>query len=313
MNSNIEIVYNRVFYNNYDTFIKEVIKNFQNKQLILFNLKDNKDIDNICSNIKLIKLLDNNYCEKCDKYSDYFGYCIDHYNQQEINKYRGEFMEQLSKSQELTAEFLTYHNEYKKILIKYIANLHKIKYHYFKNIYSQLNFDTQQSSIQINIKYINNNFINYDNINVIFENYTSCTIIKDTNTIKRREQNIIILLIFLLNKFEYETNIYTNLIKYPEQNINKKTFIGNNNILYNKIYNSNLISNIEYMSVEKTIHIEGHSLRFDLYIIIKICDLTDNKFKYFELCIETDESHHYINNDIQYSYDIMKDKYCIQN
>lgn len=313
MNSDIEIVYDYTLYRMYDKFIKNIINNFQNKQLILFKSKHYENRDNICATVSLVKLLDNNYCEKCNKYSDYFGHCIEHYNQSDINKYRKEFLDQLIKSNKFAAEFIHFHNEYKKILFKHIMNLQTIKKYYFNNIYTQLNFNDQKASIKNKEIYINNNIINYDNINIIFENNTSYIIIKNMNINNKREQNIIILLIFLLNKFKYDTDIYIDLIKCPDNNINKNTFIGNNNILYNKIYNSNLISNIEYMSVEKTVIIEGHKLRFDLYLIIKTCDFNENKFKYFELYIETDESHHYTNNDVQNSYDVMKDIYCIRN
>lgn len=84
-----------------------------------------------------------------------------------------------------------------------------------------------------------------------------------------------------------------------------KTFIGNNEKLYNYIFNSNIMHYIEYIETERNVKINNHSLRFDIYIIIK------HGLKYLKLVIETDEKHHYdiTTND----YDIFKDNYCIRN
>ena len=43
--------------------IKLLINKYKNKQLILFSDERNKERDIICNDIKLIKLLDNNFCE----------------------------------------------------------------------------------------------------------------------------------------------------------------------------------------------------------------------------------------------------------
>ena len=95
MNSNIEIVYDKYLYTHYDAKIKKIINTFKNKQMILNTNLKNKVRDDICINIELIKLLDNNYCENCTKYADYYGYCIDHYNQQKINTVRENYIKDI--------------------------------------------------------------------------------------------------------------------------------------------------------------------------------------------------------------------------
>ena len=106
MNNNIEIVYNKYLYNNHDKFISLIINNFQNKQILLNRNNKNKIRDEICMNISLIKLLDNNYCELCDKYADYYGYCINHYDQELINNYRITYIKDINSSNHIKSYFL---------------------------------------------------------------------------------------------------------------------------------------------------------------------------------------------------------------
>ena len=312
MNNNIEIVYNKYLYNNHDKFISLIINNFQNKQILLNRNNKNKIRDEICMNISLIKLLDNNYCELCDKYADYYGYCINHYDQELINNYRITYIKDINSSNHIKSYFLNYYKEYINFIKMSKNNILHIRQHYFDKIYSTLNFTLQNNSKESNLKYINCDYnIDYNKLNVIFNDNIAIEIINDFyNNTRKKEQNIIILLIFLLKKYTYDSFIFNNLYENPSKNITKKTFIGNNNILYNHIYNSKIINNIEYMETEKLIHIDNHSLRIDIYIILKT--FNDNyEYEYFELFIECDEQHHIHNREN--NYDLLKDKYCITN
>ncbi len=312
MNNNIEIVYNKYLYNNYDNFISLIINNFQNKQILLNRTNKNKIRDEICMNISLIKLLDNNYCELCNKYADYYGYCINHYDQEIINNHRINYLKDINSSTDKKTHFLNYYKEYINFIKMSKNKILHIRQHYSDKIYSILNFTLQNNSKESNLKYIDCDYnIDYNKINVIFNDDIAIDIISDFyNYTRKKEQNIIILLIFLLKKYTYDSFIFYDLYKNPNKNITKNTFIGNNNILYNHIYNSKLINNIEYMETEKLVHIDNHSLRIDIYIILKT--FNDNyEYEYFELFIECDEKHHIHNT--KNNYDLLKDKYCISN
>ena len=303
MDSNIDFEYNKIIYKNFDDFIIKIINIFKNKQLLLNNKK---------INITFIKLLDNNYCELCDKYADYYGFCIEHYDQDKINKYRDDFIENIIKCNNTQTEFINYYFEYHKTLKNYIKKIKLIQKYYFNNIYTLLNFKNQKSYKIHNTKYINNIYnINYNELNVIFDDEISHNIIYNFNSNIQKSHNIIIFLIYLLKKYTYDYINLKMLYKNPQDNINKKTFIGNNNILYNKIYNSKIINNIEYMETERPLHINNTTLRIDLYIIINSYNVNDNTIDYFEIFIECDEKHHYNKNNIK--NDILKDKYCIEN
>jgi hypothetical protein len=258
---------------------------------------------------------DNNYCEKCNTFSDYFGFCIDHYNQDEIDKYTNEYIDEIITNKTKSTYFFEYYKDYYNIIKKSIYELKKVCKFYFSKVYTYHNF-----SIQQNYKYINNNFINndkfnidYESINTIFDDNMCYDIIINFNKKTDCEINFIILMVFLLKKYTYDIKIYKNLLKNNYNNIYyKHVFIGNNNILYNKICNSNLINNIEFMETEKSVRINNQILRFDIYIILYLFNVNnDYKWHHYEVVIETDEKHHFNINTNQ--NDLLKDEYCIKN
>jgi len=311
MNSNIDFNYDTILYGNFDKIIKKIINNFKNKQLLLDNKKYEKLIE-----IKFIKLIDNNYCEMCNKYADYYGFCIEHYEQEKIDKYRKDFIDYISiniDDNNIINLCNDYFNQHHKLTLEYNRNITWIQQHYFKYIYPLLNFKVQNNGKINNKKYINNIYnINYDELNVIFDDENAYDIIYNfNNKMLKCTQNFIIFFIFLLKKYTYDNNKLKMLYKNPKENIDKITFIGNNNILYNKIYNSTLINYIEYMETEKPIHINNTTLRIDLYIIVNSYNVEDCTNNLFEIYIECDEKQHYSKNN--YNYDIMKDNYCIEN
>lgn len=311
MNKNIKILYNEYFYKPYNQIIKLLINKYKNKQLILFSDERNKERDIICNDIKLIKLLDNNFCEDCDNHADYFGYCIDHYNQDIINNYRNDFLNEYEKCKITKDNFYKYNYQYYKIIKKFIKQLEKIYNYYFSDIFIYHNFEIQQKYKEINLKYIDDDYnIDYDSLNIIFDDNICYKIIQKFNEKVNSEQEIIIFLVFLMKKYKYDICICHDLIKNPKNKL-KTTFIGNNNRLYNKIINSKLINRIEFIETEKLVNINGHKLRFDIYLILRVIDIYDNTINHFEIVIETDEKHHLnINNN---EYDILKDEYCIKN
>ena len=69
-----------IFINN---LIEKLIIKKDNENLIIAN--------NPYANIKILSLLNRYYCEKCHKYADYIGFCILHFDQNEIYKYINEF------------------------------------------------------------------------------------------------------------------------------------------------------------------------------------------------------------------------------
>ena len=306
MESKIDIYYSPFLYE-YNDFLSKLIEYFNicdnsKKDMILNRCTNNKIRDNICNNIELLKLINLNYCIKCNKYADYIGFCIEHFNQTELNKYVANFYNFVKNLDENKSIYINnYLKEYKENIWKNSRKIKEIIKYYNTNFF--FSFILTDDYL---IKYIDNKYnIDYDNINVIFNDKISYNIITKFNYTEKRELNLIILLTFLCKKYEYDKYIYDIIIK------NKKfpnVFIGNNNILYNYIFNSNIINNIEFMDTEYLVHIDNHPLRFDIYIIIKIFD--GIKYNHHKLIIETDEKHHYVNNN---NYDILKDKYCIQN
>ena len=270
--------------------------------MILNRCTTDKIRDNICHNIELLKLINLNYCIKCNKYADYIGFCIEHFNQSELNKYVSTFYNSIHNlSDDESININNYLKQYKEIIWKNSRKTKEIIKYYNTNFF--FSFILKDNNL---IKYIDSKYnIDYDNINVIFNDKISYNIITKFNYTEKRELNLIILLTFLYKKYEYDKYIYDIIInnkKFPN------VFIGNNNILYNYIFNSNIINDIEFIDTEYLVHIDNHPLRFDIYIIIKIFD--GKKYNHHKLVIETDETHHYVNNN---NYDILKDKYCIQN
>ena len=307
MESKIDIYYSPFLYE-YNDFLSKLIENFTisdnlQKDMILNRCTANKIRDKICHNIELLKLINLNYCIKCNKYADYIGLCIEHFNQSELNKYVSTFYNSiLNISDDESININNYLKEYKEIIWKNSRKTKEIIKYYHTNFF--FSFILKGNNL---IKYIDSKYnIDYENINVIFNDKISYNIITKINYIEKRELNLIILLTFLYKKYEYDKYIYNIIInnkKFPN------IFIGNNNILYNYIFNSNIINDIEFMDTEYLVHIDNHPLKFDIYIIIKIFD--GIKYNHHKLIIETDEKHHYVNNNI--NYDILKDKYCIQN
>lgn len=311
MNKNIQIIYNEIFYRPHIQIIKTLLHKYKNNQLILFCNKKNKERDIICNDIKLIKLLDNIFCEVCDNYNDYFGYCIEHYNQNIINICRIDFLNDYNKCQNKKDNFYKYNYEYYKTIKKFTKQLTKIYNYYFSDIFIFHNFEIQKKHIDINLKYLNNIYnIDYNSLNIILDDNICYKIIQKFNKKENYTHNIIVFIVFLMKKYKYDISIYHNLIKNPK-NASKNTFIGNNNILYNKILNSKIINNIEFIETEKSININGHILRFDIYLILKVTDIYNMTINQFEIVIETDESHHLCMNTNE--YDILKDEYCIKN
>lgn len=311
MNKNIQIIYNEIFYRQHIQIIKTILNKYKNNQLILFCDEKNKERDVICNDIKLIKLLDNIFCEVCDNYNDYFGYCIEHYNQDIINICRNDFLNDYNKCQNKKENFYKYNYEYYKTIKKFTKQLTKIYNYYFSDIFIFHNFEIQKKHIDINLKYLNNIYnIDYNSLNIILDDNICYKIIQKFNKKENYTHNIIVFIVFLMKKYKYDISIYHNLIKNPK-NASKNTFIGNNNILYNKILNSKIINNIEFIETEKSININGHILRFDIYLILKVTDIYNMTINHFEIVIETDESHHLCMNTNE--YDILKDEYCIKN
>ena len=83
---------------------------------------------------------------------------------------------------------------------------------------------------------------------------------------------------------------------------NRKVYIGNNDVLYQRILNSKLNKYIEYITPEYSIYNKGIELRFDLYIILNVDNI------YIEVCIETDEIYH---RNAFYQNDMIKDNVLI--
>ena len=280
----------------------------QDKNLILYKNKNNAIRDNLCEKLTLLKLINLNYCTNCEKYADYIGLCINHFNQNNINTYIKEYYEYIKQNNNI--DYIhEYLNEYRKTIKKYKTMCKKILDCYNKTI--SFTFDINKHNYYM--QYINNTYdINYNKINVNFNKNIACDIIRYYHFKYTQQINIIILIKFLHRKYNFDLYTYKNIFK---KNTPTNIFIGNNNILFNHIFNSNLINNIEFIDTEYPINIDGHTLRFDIYIIIKIMDIDDDiaKFKYFKLVIETDENHHYQNIDHNKTYDKLKDKYCIEN
>jgi hypothetical protein len=276
---------------------------------LIEELKVKKDKPNLIfennpyEHIKILNLLNNYYCDKCDKYADYIGLCIDHFNQNDIHKYIFEFKDTLKKmNDDEKKNIFNYINTYRNHLLGTKNKLKDIIKYYNNNI-SKLFKYCQPKNINI----INTENIDYNNLNVIFNDKISYKIITTFyNTPPIREINIIILLTFFYKKYKYELYFIDGQLF---RNNLRKIFIGNNNILYNSIFNSNIIHYIDIIDAEHLIYINNHALRFDLFIILKIFS-KDFEYIYYKLVIETDEKHHYINET---NHDILKDKYCIDN
>jgi hypothetical protein len=281
---------------------KIINKSTNNKNMILYRNKNKIVRDKICENINLLKLMNLNFCLHCDKYADYIGLCIDHYNQNNIDDYIKEYYEYIDKNKNNIKYITDYLNEYKKALVKYKKICMKI-------------IDCFNKFIPIFEKeyVINNEEFNYDNINIVFNDDISYKIIERYYYDHIKQINNIILVKFLHRKYKFDLYQLAILFK---KNTPTKIFIGNNNILYNHIFNSNIITNVEYIDTEYPISINGHTLRFDIFMVIKVLDIDvedskDIKFHYLKLVIETDEQHHNCKQSIE--YDTLKDKYCIEN
>lgn len=310
MNSTINIYCNPLL-DEYNKQIETILNSFnmsnKQKNLILYKNINLNIRDTVCNNINILKLINLNYCNECNKYADYIGLCVDHFNQNLINKYINEYYEYINNHPEHNEYIQNYLHEYHKIIVKYKNMCKQILDCYNKN--TLVTFDMNKN---INYtQYINKIYdIDYDKINVYFDKNIVCDLIEQYNLKQIEQIDIIILIKFLHRKYKFDTYIYENIfIKNKPTNI----FIGNNNILFNHIFNSNLIYNIEYIDTEYPVNINGHTLRFDIYIIMKVMDISCDKprFRYFKLVIETDENHHYnINSNTS---DKLKDKYCIEN
>jgi hypothetical protein len=309
MNITIKKRFYRFLYNiNLEKISKKIAQILSTQQFILFENIKNQERDNICKCIVLLKLIDNNYCELCENYGDYFGYCIEHYDQVLIDKYRREFNEIIHNDEVKRINFMHYYVEYKLKIRKLINNLIKIKNEYFNVTYKTFNFSHQYHNIDKNI-----NKNNLHRKNTLFEDNKSYEIIKNFKNNNKCEENIINLLVFLLKKYIYDEYLLIDILK-DSKSITTTTYIGNNNILYNKICKSNIIDQIEYIETEKSIKINNHTLRFDIYMIVKIFNIEDDyTTNYYELVIETDEQHHHTINSNTIEYDILKDEYCFNN
>jgi hypothetical protein len=208
MNNNIEIVYNKYLYNKHNNFISLIINNFQNKQMLLNRTNKNKTRDEICINISLIKLLDNNYCELCNKYADYYGFCIDHYDQKIINNYRITYIKDINDCNDKKSHFLNYYKEYINFINMSKNNILRIRQYYFDKIYTTLNFTLQNNSKESNLKYIDCDYnIDYNKLNVNFNDDIAIDIINDFYNYTRKQADIIMLQLLL------EDNINKSLAK----------------------------------------------------------------------------------------------------
>ncbi len=300
MNSNLNILYIKSYYGRYSIYIDDLLKNLYNKNQVLFKNKNNCERDNYCNNILFLKLFDLNYCNNCNNYSDYVGYCINHINKTTLEYHFDEFKKIFIN---IEKNYSKYINNYLNEIINYytlnITKLSQILKYYEKNILCIYDF-----SINVdNTIYIDDEYnINYYKINTIFNDDKCHIVINDFYKKNSNLINIICLLTFLYKKYKYQKYLLLNM--YNNKTITK-TFIGNNERLYNYIFNSNIMHYVEYIETERNVKISNHSLRFDIYIIVK------HGLKYLKLVIETDEKHHY--NVTTNDYDILKDKYCIQN
>ena len=306
MDSKIKIYYNSTI-NSCNKEISLILNEFhtsKHKNLILYRNNTSYNRDKICEKINILKLINLNYCNNCDRYADYLGFCLDHLDQKIIDQYISEYYEYINTYPEHSEYIENFLIEYQQTIKRYIRSCKNILECYDKN--NIVSYDIQNNEYK---QYINNIYdINYDKINIEFDKNIVIELLEEYNDIKIKKIDIIILIKFLHRKYNYDMYVYENIFR---KNSPTKIFIGNNNKLYNHIFNSNIIYNIEFIDTEYPLKIDGHTLRFDIYMIIKVLDLDIPKYKYYKLVIETDENHHYcINNN---NYDKLKDRYCIEN
>ena len=133
-----KLYFNERFFidNKYRKIIDNIEHIFNSKHFILNKNINNKTRDDICIKIDLIRLLDNNYCESCNEWSDYFGYCIEHYNQDKINKYRNEFLNEYSNCK-IKRDYYYKYNYNNNIIINIIRQLKLLKVLFTFKIYAK--------------------------------------------------------------------------------------------------------------------------------------------------------------------------------
>lgn len=301
MNTHICLIYDRFKFCTCREFIDNLILNFKNKNQVLFGNNKNVTRDTFCNNIPFLRLLDLNFCEECTNYADYVGYCINHIDKYKIQTTQYTFINSISKYNKEEIEYINSYlyelnNYYNKNILKLKLTIKK-----YKEIMLPLyDFSNQTTD---NKQYINNKYnIDYYSLNTIFKNKFIVDIIPYFNNTNMRNIDLINLIVFLLKKYSYQKYIL-DTIKYKR--LISTTFISNSELLYNHIFNSNIMFYTEFIETEKNISVDNHTLRFDIFMIVRF------GLKYLTLVIETDEQHHY--NKSNNKYDILKDKYCIEN
>lgn len=272
----------------------EYINNILNNNLY-------KKHDIIINKYKIIKRFTTFICLKCTFYSEYFGYCISHHEQNELNNDIDDFYN----------NYISGNNKIEiRKCVKHIINLmceikskliNIINFYYINICYDKYKITTL---IPLYFKFDDLDIKDYDKYNIIFDNTISKNILSWDNNNIINETKIIILSQFLFGIVNYNINYISNILyNFNKQKIlHTKLFIGNNNILFKHIVNSHLNKYIEFISTEQSLRINKSCYRIDLYILLNI----DNTI--FELCIETDEHHHH--NKIIKS-DIIKNNFMI--
>ena len=295
MDTKICLYYEKCYYDVFSKDISLIVNEFQNINFLLYKHDKNIDRDNICNEYLFLKILNLNKCNECSNYANYSGLCIKHINTSDkIKKIYLDFTEQLCNSTvDKKDNIINYLSEYVTKTTVMKTKLKTIIKHYYycnKNIYILF--------LQDNTVVIKD--INYHKTNTIFNKNISSDIIVNFKTETFRTMKLIIFLIFLYKKHKYNRYLCSIISSLEDHTVK---YIGNSHILYYNIINSKLIDDIELIDIEKSIHINNHCLRFDIYILIKIGSES------YHLVIETDENHHYSNT----TYDNIKDNFCLQN
>jgi len=307
-----------IYYNKYNF---ETVNNIKEINNIISNINQQKykfDIDD--NNYNIFKTYSSLYCliPNCSNFNCHNGCCYIHFSNKNIEENVNICILELKNNY---TKIKKIQNKYRIFFTEQIKYYDKLNKNYLIYLYTICNFNIQKEYILNNIKYINNKYIDYEAINVNFDQniINKINLFLKTNDINTLDRNINIYnIINLIHKkfINYQCNLHNFIYKiknniYINTNLRK---IENNIILYNHILKSHLIKYIDYINIEHSLYISNHVLRADIFLILCI----DNN--YFELIIETDEDRHitfkekydetYIKN---LKYDYYKDKYAIKN